>query len=185
MTDSVSSTHGDLSGTTFCGDRTYEIIAPSPIPSWLTIHSNSTGYWTVEVFPTTNTLIGTTATVTIKRQLANYPTISSPYDLFLTFISCSDAILNSTVMDMVDDTFVTASTPHTQSYASILTGTYQDPLCGTLEINWYQSTAASSTPQPIDTSIFRDNKVDKTLTVLTSDGTKANVYALSFEVYLI
>ena len=88
-------------------------------------------------------------------------------------------------MDMVDDNFFTGSTPHIHSYASIMSGTYQDPPCGTLGINWYQSTAASPTPQLIDTTIFIDNKVKRTLTVFPSDGTKANVYNMSFEVYLI
>ena len=137
MTDSISISHGDMTGLTFCGARTCEIVAPLPIPSWLTLYNSSPGNWNIGASPRDNALIETTATVTIKRQLANYPKITSLFDIVFNIVSCNDTILNSTLMDMVDDTFITASTPHTQSYESILLSTTQNPYCGTLAINWY------------------------------------------------
>ena len=41
MKDSVSLANGDLSGLTFCGTRSYSIISPATIPSWVTINALS------------------------------------------------------------------------------------------------------------------------------------------------
>ena len=56
--------------------------------------------------------------------------------------------------------------------------------CGEKEINWYQQTEADRTPQPIDITVFTDNKTSDELQVFTKEASKAIVYTMLYEVYL-
>ena len=88
---------------------------------------------------------------------------------------------------MLDETYLTTTAAHSQSYSSILTGTTNDmgANCGAFGINWYQTTPGNPTPVLADSSVFSQNNILSELNVLTSDATKVNVYTILYEVYMV
>ena len=88
---------------------------------------------------------------------------------------------------MLDDTYLTTTTKHSQSYASILTGTTSDMglSCGAFGINWYQTTPSNTTPVLADSSVFSQDTILKQFNVYTCDSAKVNVFTIMYEVYLV
>ena len=185
MKDSISYSHGNLDGVAFCGARAYSITMPSPSPAWLTIDL-STG--AVSLKTSDNTLGGSTQSVEVTIALVDYPMITEKISFSVVFKSCTSAIITPPLLSQIlDDTYLSTTTKHSQSYASILTGTTNDIglSCGAFGINWYQTTSSNPTPVLADSSVFSQDNILSELNVLTSDATKVNVYTILYEVYML
>ena len=93
MYDSISYSHGNLDGVTFCGTRTYSITMPSPYPAWVKIDS-STGALSLKT--TDTSLGGSEKSVEVTIALLDYPGISGKITFSVAFKkACSDAKTDS------------------------------------------------------------------------------------------
>jgi hypothetical protein len=88
---------------------------------------------------------------------------------------------------MQDDTYLTTTKTHSQSFTSILTNTTNDmgAVCGAFEIRWYQVTLTDTTPVLADSNVFYPDPILKELNVSTDNPAKVNVYTVMYEVYLL
>ena len=90
MTDTVSYSHGNEDGQSFCGPRTYTLQTPFP---WANLDSAS---GQLQVYSTDLALNGSTETVSVEIHLTNYPSVLETISLNIQFVkSCTEAIITA------------------------------------------------------------------------------------------
>lgn len=84
FTDSVSLQNGDKTGLTYCGARTFTLV--SNTEPWLTFDETS---GVMDLLNADITLVGTSALVTIRAELDEYPSVPSvEYSVTVNFNHC-------------------------------------------------------------------------------------------------
>ena len=90
MTDTVSYSHGNEDGQSFCGPRTYTLQTPFP---WVNLDSAS---GQLQVYSTDLALNGSTDTVSVEIHLTNYPSVLETISLNIQLVkSCTEAIITA------------------------------------------------------------------------------------------
>ena len=139
-TDTASSTYGNQDGFTQCGDRSYNLLEPVPLPDWLSFDS-ATGIVTVDTL-NNSPATGTDTEIKIDISLVIYPSIIATETFKITFdMSCNDSTLTvPTSTSMIYEIYYVGGALSSQSYADLYTLTTldTDSDCGALQIDWTQ-----------------------------------------------